>query len=82
MELLVDFNQVESDGRIPALFPQGPASALVRGTEVVARDGEGTECHAVVDEVSPDGRYVMLVPIEGTARPSDVGPSTSGSSVR
>jgi hypothetical protein len=67
MVLIVDFNMVEEDGRIPALVPVGESGSFVPGTEVIAIDGEGTECRAVIDEVAADGSYVMLTPIEGTA---------------
>ena len=67
MVLIVDFNMVEEDGRIPALVPVGETGSFSPGTEVVAIDGEGTECRALIDEVATDGSYVMLTPIEGTA---------------
>jgi len=68
MELLVDFNMVEADGRIPARIPLEQASAFLLGDEVVAEDGEGTRCRAVIDEIAPSGRYVMIRPLPGTAR--------------
>lgn len=78
MEFLVDFNMVEADGRIPALVSPARAAALRPGTKVLAFDGEGTGCQAVIDELSPDGRYVLLMPVEGTVRPSILHP-TAGS---
>ena len=82
MELLVDFNMVEADGRIAADISSQQASSLLPGSEVVIDDGEGTRCRAVVDEIDPDGRYVMVVPIDGTVEPSDLGPSASDSPAR
>ena len=82
MELLVDFNMVEADGRIPALIPPGRAPTLVLGSQVIAADGEGTECRALVDEVDADGRIVMLVPIAGTTRPSTLQPAPGDSTLR
>jgi hypothetical protein len=82
MELLVDFNMTEADGRIPALVEPQQVSALAVGSGVLAFDGEGTRCRAVVTEISSDGRLVMLLPLEGTVQPSDRGPSTSGTSHR
>jgi hypothetical protein len=70
MELLVDFNMVEEDGRIPALLP--PGQGLVAGNEVIATGGDGTECRAVIDEVASNGRYVMLMPIEASVRSSSL----------
>ncbi len=70
MQLLVDFNMVEEDGRIPALL--SPGQVLFAGSEVVATDEEGTELRAVIDEVATNGRYVMLMPIEGSLRSSSV----------
>ena len=64
MELLVDFNMAEADGRIPALIEPAQATALMIGSEVVGADGEGTRCRAVVTEISPDGRYATLLPTE------------------
>ena len=77
MVIIVDFNSVEEDGRIPTLLDpdQGPSAA--RGQHVVAADGEGTECDAVIDEVAADGSYAMLRPLEGTTRPSNVEPSAT-----
>jgi hypothetical protein len=74
MALIVDFNMIEADGRIPALVPAGERASFAAGAEVVAVDGEGTECRAIVDEVSADGSYVMLSPIEGTFGTSTAGP--------
>jgi hypothetical protein len=70
MQLLVDFNMVEEDGRIPVLL--SPGQVLFAGSEVLATDGEGTELRAVIDEVATNGRYVMLMPIEGSLRSSSV----------
>jgi hypothetical protein len=64
MQLLVDFNMAEEDGRIPALLP--PGQELFAGSEVIATDGEGTERRAVIDEVASNGRYLMLKPIDGS----------------
>ena len=75
MVLIVDFNMVEDDGRIPALVPAGESASVAPGTEVIAIDGEGTECRAVIDEVAADGSYVMLTPVEGTADSSSSAPS-------
>jgi len=66
MVLIVDFNMTEEDGRIPALIRMDEEPPPTAGTEVVAVDGEGTECRAVVDEVAEDGSYVMLTPLDGT----------------
>lgn len=66
MVLIVDFNMAEPDGRIPALIPPSEASSVTPGMEVVAVDGEGTECRALVEEIAPDASYVMLIPIDGT----------------
>jgi hypothetical protein len=63
-QLLVDFNMIEEDGRIPALL--SPEQELLVGSEIIATDEEGTECRTVIDEVSSNGRYVMLKPIEGS----------------
>lgn len=68
MVLIVDFNMREEDGRIPALLVAGRAEAIAPGEKVLAADGEGTECWAVVSEISPDGRYAMLDPIGGSWR--------------
>lgn len=76
MDFLVDFNMMEPDGRIPALVSPARAAAIAPGTKVVAFDGEGTECQAVIDEVSLDGHYVLLAPISGSVRPSVLRPST------
>lgn len=70
MRLLVDFNMVEEDGRLPALLT--PGQALFAGSEVVATDEEGTELRAVIDEVATSARYVMLMPIEGSVGSSSV----------
>ena len=66
VEVLVDFNMSEADGRIPALLEPHLASALAIGSEVIASDGEGTRCRTVVAEISSDGRVVMLLPLEET----------------
>ena len=68
MVLLVDFNMREADGRLPALLIDKALPAL--GERVVASDGEGLECTAVVNEISSDGRYVMLETIGGSFRES------------
>jgi hypothetical protein len=68
MVLVVDFNMAQADGRIPALVPPGQASLYAPGTKVIAADGEGTECYAIVDEAHPDQRYLLLSPIGGTTR--------------
>lgn len=64
MQLLVDFNMAEEDGRIPALLPLG--QELFAGSEVIATDGEGTKRRALIDEVASNGRYVMLKPVDGS----------------
>lgn len=74
MVLLVDFNMREPDGRLPALLIDQASRELPLGAQVVASDGEGVECTAVVSEVSRDGRYVMLQTIGGTFRESDYAP--------
>lgn len=66
MTLFVDFNMIEPDGRVPALIHADQVREVRPGKQVVAADGEGTECLAVVAEVSSDQRYVMLEPIEGS----------------
>lgn len=71
MEFIVDFNMEEEDGRIPARIPSAQAWAVEIGAKVVALDGEGTECWAIVDEVDSQHRYVMLAPVPGTARTAD-----------
>lgn len=78
MVLIVDFNMVEEDGRIPALVPEGEAGSLVPGASVLAIDGEGTECRALIDEVAPDGSYVMLTPIDPVSQPTGLGTSRNG----
>lgn len=70
MQLLVDFNMEEEDGRIPARLTPAEIWSASEGSKVLAFDGEGTECWAVIDEVVRDSRYVMLSPIKGTARAS------------
>src|SRR2546426_8875219 len=57
---IVDFNMKEPDGRIPALLQAGAAESVAIGDSVIASDGEGLECRAVVSEISSDGRYAML----------------------
>jgi hypothetical protein len=74
MVLIVDFNMREPDGRVPALLRSGAASV---GDSVVASDGEGVECRAVVSEISPDGRYVMLETVGGLKRGSVLSPVES-----
>lgn len=68
MTLIVDFNMMEEDGRVPALLVGSDASSLGAGAKVVATDGEGTECRAIVSEILAGGRYAMLAPIDGTWR--------------
>lgn len=68
--LIVDFNMKEPDGRIPALLLPGQVESLAPGDAVIASDGEGLECSAVVSEISRDGRYAMLAP-RGRLRRSD-----------
>ena len=68
MELLVDFNMEEEDGRIPARISATQVHAVAQGDKVRAFDGEGTECWAVIDEVDSTRHYVMLTPIPGTAK--------------
>ncbi len=70
IRLLVDFNMVEEDGRIPALL--SPGQEMLAGSEVIATDGEGTERRAVIAEVASNGRYVMLMPIERSVRSSSL----------
>lgn len=65
MVLVVDFNMKQEDGRVPALVSRDSAPLLL-GSRVVASDGEGTECWAVVDEVFAEDGYVMLAPAGGT----------------
>jgi hypothetical protein len=74
MQLIVDFNMRESDGRIPALLLAGMAESLAPGDSVLASDGEGAECRAVVSEISKDGRYALLE-TKGKLRRSRVRPS-------
>ena len=78
MTLLVDFNMIEEDGRLPALLSPEQIGAIREGISVTAADGEGTQCEALVSEVSTDQRIVLLVPIEGTwNRESTFRPSIS-----
>lgn len=74
MQLIVDFNMRESDGRIPALLAGVPGQ-VAPGETVVAVDGEGLEVTARVNEVSADGRYAMLETVGGTYRESDYRPA-------
>ena len=68
--LLVDFNRLEKDGRLPALLPTGTEPhELEEGEKVVASDDEGTECWAIVDDVQTP-RVVMLRPYGETWRDS------------
>lgn len=60
----------EEDGRLPARVSPVQTDALAMGDKVLAFDGEGTECWALVDEIAPQRRYVMLSPINGSARDS------------
>jgi hypothetical protein len=76
MVLFVDFNMREPDGRIPALLV-GDAARVALGESVIASDGEGVQCRAVVSEVSPDGRYAMLETVGGIQRDSTLQPSAS-----
>ena len=82
MTLLVDFNMAEEDGRIPALITPDQIPSLTPGTRVIAADGEGTECGAIVDEVAADGRIVLLVPIAGTTQASTFQPAPPDGSLR
>jgi hypothetical protein len=75
MVLIVDFNMREPDGRIPALLVGDRAASLSVGQTVVASDGEGLECPAVVSEISPDGHYAMLETRGRLRRASDLRPS-------
>lgn len=76
MTLFVDFNMTEADGRVVALLHSGRGDGIAEGIEVTATDGEGTECVALVTELSPDRRYAMLAPVEGTwKRDSVIRPS-------
>jgi hypothetical protein len=75
MVLLVDFNMREPDGRLPALLIGAADRALTMGERVIASDGEGLECNAVISEVSPDGRYAMLETIGGSFRESAYAPA-------
>jgi hypothetical protein len=75
--LLVDFNMREPDGRVPALLLADRAERLAVGDMVVAVDGEGLECVAVVSEISPDRRYAMLDTRGRGFRPSTRRPSAS-----
>ena len=77
MVLIVDFNMREPDGRIPALLLAGRAESLTPGEGVVASDGEGLECRAVISEISSDGRYAMLETRGRLRRASSLRPSVS-----
>ena len=77
MILFVDFNMREPDGRIPALLLADRAQKLSLGESVVASDGEGLECRAVISEISPDGRYAMLKTEGRLRRDSELRPSAS-----
>jgi hypothetical protein len=68
MVFVVDFNRVDKAGRVPARIPSGDAESIFVGTKVVATDGEGTECRAIIDEIGHNGRFVILAPIGGTFR--------------
>jgi hypothetical protein len=52
--VFVDFNMTEPDGRYPSL-----AGGFV-GERVVADDGEGTTCPAIIDELVPDKSLVFI----------------------
>jgi hypothetical protein len=69
--LIVDFNMREPDGRVPALLIADRAESLAPGETVIASDGEGVECRAIVSEISEDGRYAMLT-TQGRLRRSEV----------
>lgn len=62
MVLFVDFNMRKTDGTVPAALLPEQARALAPGVRVIAADGEGTECKAVVVEVFSDRRYALLKP--------------------
>lgn len=66
MTLIVDFNMRSAGGLIPALLAAGQSRRLQPGARVIAADGEGTECQAVVTEIAPTGRYALLAPVGGT----------------
>jgi hypothetical protein len=74
--LIVDFNMAEADGRIPALITPAQARTLAVGEKVLAADGEGTECVAVVTDIATSGRYAVLAPVGGSwRRDSEIRPS-------
>lgn len=77
MQLIVDFNMREADGRVPALLVGGAASELSLGEFVVASDGEGLACTARVTEITSDGRIAMLETVGGTFKKSTFAPSAS-----
>jgi hypothetical protein len=74
--LLIDFNRVEKDGAIAAVLPVELDHAINEGTVVVAFDGEGLECEAIVEgfRIGARGRTLArLRPLEDTFR--DVAPA-------
>jgi hypothetical protein len=77
MRLTVDFNMTRADGRIPALLTGPDAEALHVGDFVIASDGEGTECRAIISEISPRG-YALLSRRGGITRDLSHRPSMHG----
>jgi hypothetical protein len=75
-ELIVDFNMVDEDGRIPAMIqrgPEGPAGvfALLHGPlhvgeTVEAFDGEGMACKAEIEDIDWASGYVLIRPLGDT----------------
>lgn len=64
MPLIVDFNMRTDQGQYPSLI--AGMSDLNLGDRVVAIDGEGTQCSAIIEEITHDGRLAMLSPIGDT----------------
>jgi len=73
VDLLVDFNMTEEDGRVPALLLAGQAPRLSIGEWVRAHDWDGNECQAVVSELLPGRRIAMLALDRASWRTSTLG---------
>ncbi|MDQ3765756.1 MAG: hypothetical protein M3346_00175 [Actinomycetota bacterium] len=66
MKLVVDFNMREESGLVPALLLRDQIESLHAGEKVIAADGEGTECLAVVRAIETNEGYALLSPVGGT----------------
>ena len=64
-EFFVDFNMVEADGRT---YPTrvSPDDMPAIGEEVIAFDGEGLECRALVRAVIRKGQIAILDPVDNS----------------